>query len=181
MRTFGGGRGRFVAMGAAHDEQPIAEWERDESAAALVYGSILTGAAVVAASKIGHDPGMEIAYTTVTMLVVWIAHAYAAFIGVGARLEGGRVGRRLVRAGRDELPVLASVLPVIAAMAVSWAIGGGATATAFVGLSVSIAVMCALAARAARASGASTAGVLAAGGGALLLGALLIAAKVALK
>lgn len=166
---------------AATQPDELTEWERDEDAVALVYGSILTGAAVVAASKIGHDPGMEIAYTVVTMAVVWIAHTYAAFVGVGGRIEDGRVGRRLARAGRDELAVLASVVPAVIAMALSWALGGDASTTAYVGLGVSIALMCALAARAARNAGARPVGVVFAGVGALLLGALLVAAKVALK
>lgn len=157
------------------------ERERDEIAIAFVYGSILTGAAVVAASKIGHDPGMEIVYTTVTMLVIWVAHSYAAFVGVGGRLEGGRVGHRLARVCRDELPVLASVVPVVAAMAISWAFGGDASTTAYVGLAVAIGVMCVLAARAATRAGAGSGGAAAAAAGALLLGGLLIAAKVALK
>lgn len=158
-----------------------AEWERDEEAVALVYGSILTGAAVVAASKIGHDPGMEIAYTTVTMAVIWVAHVYAAFVGIGGRIEGGRLGHRLARVARDELPVLASVVPAVAAMALAWAFGADATTTAYVGLTVSIVLMCVLAARAASQAGAGSGGAAAAAAGALLLGALLIAAKVALK
>lgn len=157
------------------------EWERDEDAVAFVYGSILTGAAVVAASKIGHEPGMEIVYTTITMVVVWIAHAYAAFVGIGGRLEDGRVGLRLARAARGELAVLKSVVPVVIAMAICWALGGDASTTAYTGLLVAVASMCVLAARAARQSGAAAAGVAAAAAGALLLGALLIAAKVALK
>lgn len=159
----------------------VADWERDEEAVALVYGSILTGAAVVAASKIGHDPGMEIVYTTVTMAVVWVAHVYAAFVGVGGRIEGGRLGQRLWRVGRDELPVLASVVPAAAAMALAWALGGDASTVAYVGLAVSIALMCVLAGRAATQAGAGSGGAAAAAAGALLLGALLIAAKVMLK
>lgn len=161
--------------------QEEAEWERDEEAVALVYGSILTGAAVVAASKIGHDPGMTIAYTAVTMIVIWVAHVYAAFVGVGGRLEGGRLGSRLGRVAYDELPVLASVLPATAAMALAWALGADTSGTAYVGLAVSIALMCVLAARAASRAGAGSGGAAAAAAGALLLGALLIAAKVALK
>jgi len=157
------------------------EWERDEDAVAFVYGSILTGAAVVAASKIGHDPGMEIVYTSVTMFVIWIAHTYAAFVGVGGRLEDGRAGLRLARVAKDELPVLASVVPVVVAMAISWAFGGDASTTAYVGLAVAIAVMCLLAARAAGQAGAGRGGQVAAAAGALVLGGLLIAAKVALK
>ncbi|MCO5327782.1 MAG: hypothetical protein M9964_12150 [Solirubrobacterales bacterium] len=42
--------------------------ERDEQAVALVYGSILTGAAVVIASKLGHDPGMEIAWSHMVVI-----------------------------------------------------------------------------------------------------------------
>ncbi|MFN8149998.1 MAG: hypothetical protein U0R24_02570 [Solirubrobacterales bacterium] len=155
--------------------------ERDEQDVALVYGSILTGAAVVVASKLGHDPGMEIAYTIVTMVVIWIAHTYAAFVGEGGRLEGGSVVRRLLAVAIEQLPVLVAVFPAVIAMAIAWAFGAGSSTTAYVGLAVSIATMCALAARAAREAGAGGGGEIAAAAGALVLGALLIAAKVALK
>ncbi|MCB0866509.1 MAG: hypothetical protein KDB58_12420 [Solirubrobacterales bacterium] len=155
--------------------------ERDESAVALVYGSILTGAAVVAASQIGHDPGMEIVYTSVTMVVVWIAHTYAAFVGEGGRLDVDSAAHRGLAVALEQLPVLAAALPAVIGIAIAWALGAGSSTAAYVGLAVSITAMCALAARAARETGAGGGGELAAAAGALVLGALLIAAKVALK
>jgi hypothetical protein len=166
---------------AGESPQAASEWERDERAVALVYGSILTGAAVVAASKIATGPGHEIAYTAATMVVVWLAHAYAAFVGLGGRFEGGRLGRRLVHAMRDELPVLASVVPALAAMAIAWALGADVSGIGYAGVGVAIASMCVLAANAATRTGAGPGGVAAGVAGALVLGALLITMKLALK
>jgi hypothetical protein len=157
------------------------EWERDERAVALVYGSILTGAAVVAASKIATGPGHEMAYTAATMVVIWLAHSYAAFVGLGGRFEGGRLGRRLLHAMRDELPVLAAVVPALIAMAIAWLLGADVSGIGYAGVAVAILAMCGTAAGAARQAGAGPGGAAAGAAGALVLGAVLITMKIALK
>ena len=157
------------------------EWERDERSVALVYGSILTGAAVVAASKVAEGPLHELLYTAVTMVVIWLAHSYAAFVGIGGRFEGGRLGRRLLHAMKDELPVLAAVVPALIAMAIAWLLGAGVSGIGYAGLGVAIVAMAVLAARAATRAGAGPGGVAAGFAGALVLGAVLIAMKLALK
>jgi hypothetical protein len=157
------------------------EWERDERAVALVYGSILSGAAVVAASKVASGPAHELIYTAATMIVVWLAHSYAAFVGLGGRFEGGRLGARLAHAMRDELPVLVSVVPALVGMAIAWALGAGVSGIGYAGLGVAIAAMAVLAAGTATRAGAGPGGAAAGAAGALVLGALLIAMKIVLK
>ncbi|HSI79292.1 MAG TPA: hypothetical protein VK919_01450 [Solirubrobacterales bacterium] len=161
---------------------PANAWERDERTVGWVYGSILTGAATVAASAtIASKPWQVPVYTAATMIVVWVAHAYAAFVGHGGRLEIGELEDRLRHAAATELPVLLSSTPALAALGIAWLVGADVSVTGLVGLLAAIATMAALAAGAARRTGAGTAGVAAAGGGAVVLGALLIGAKVLLK
>jgi hypothetical protein len=167
---------------APHDDRQADTWERDERAVAWVYGAILAGATVVvAASVIASAPGQVLIYTTVAMAVVWLAHSYAAFVGHGGRLDVGGVGVRLRHAFRTEIPVLASAIPTLVAVGISWLVGGGVAVTGIVGVVTSIATMAVVAGAAARRAGAGVAGIALAGGGALVLGAILIAAKVSLK
>jgi hypothetical protein len=161
---------------------PPGSWERDERTVAWIYGSILVAAAVVVATEvIASKPGQILLYTTSTMVVVWLVHSYAAFVGHGGRIDIGGVGARVRHAMSTEFAVLASATPTLIAIAASWLVGAGVAATGLVGLIVSIATMVLIAAGIARRAGARQLGVVAAGVGALLVGGLLIAAKLALK
>jgi hypothetical protein len=155
--------------------------ERDETVVGWVYGSILVGTAVVAGGVIASKPGQVPLYTAVTMVVVWLAHSYAAFVGHGGRLDlAGRRGR-LLHVVAAELPVLTSAAPTLIAMGVASLADADVGTTSYTGLIVAIATMVVVAAGAARRTGAGTLGIAAAAAVALLLGSLLIIAKVALK
>lgn len=155
--------------------------ERDEAVVGWVYGSILVGSAVVAGGVIASEPGQVPLYTAVTMVVVWLAHSYAAFVGHGGRLDhAGRRGR-LLHALAAELPVLTSATPTLIAMGVASLVGTDVGTTSYTGLIVAIATMVVVAAGAARRTGAGALGIAAAAAVALLFGGLLIIAKVALK
>lgn len=77
--------------------------------------------------------------------------------------------------------MLASATPTLIALTVTWLAGGDVDTTGLVGLAASIMVMSAVAGRSAWRSGASTLGIAAAAATALVVGALLVAVKVALK
>jgi hypothetical protein len=161
---------------------PPAAWEREERDVASVYGSILAGAAVVvAAGVIASSPGQVLLYTGSTMLVVWLTHSFALFVGHGGRLDREDRWNRGLDALETELPVLASTVPALVAMAVAWIANASVATTGLVGLIVSIASMCVTAGLAARRTGAGGLGIAAAVFSALLLGGLLVIAKVALK
>ena len=115
------------------------------------------------------------------MVVVWLAHVYADFVGRGGRIEVGDPLRRLARACVAELPVLASSIPTLIAIAVCRLTGASVSTTGYVGLVATITTMVAAATYAARSAGAGRAGAALAAVGALVIGAALIAAKVALK
>jgi hypothetical protein len=154
---------------------------RDEATVAWTLGPILAGATVVAATDVASESGQVLLYTAAGMFVIWLAHSYAAFVGHGSRFDPDGLGRRLRHAMSTELPILASAAPTLIALACASLAGAGASSTGLVGLVAAIATMAVTAAGAARRTGASTLGVSAAMGGALILGAMLIAAKVALK
>jgi hypothetical protein len=157
-------------------------WERDEGAVAWVYGSILVGAAVVVASGVvASAPGQVLVYTAATMVIVWLAHSYAAFVGHGGRVDIGGVHMRLAAAMRIELPVLASSVPTLIVLAVCWLVGTGLGPTGLIGLIAADVTMALVAGGAARRAGAGYPGIAAAVLAALVIGTALIAAKVSLK
>jgi hypothetical protein len=166
---------------ASRDIAPGAILRRDDATVAWTLGSILAGATVVAATDVASESGQVLIYTGAGMVVIWLAHSYAAFVGHGGRFDIHGLASRLRHAMNIELPVLASAVPTLIALASASLIGAGVSSTGLVGLMAAIATMAVTAARAARRTGASPLGVSTAVGGALILGAMLIAAKVALK
>ncbi len=115
------------------------------------------------------------------MVVVWLAHSYAAFVGQGGRVHLTGLGSRIRNAMGGELPVLASATPTLVALTIAWLAGATVNTNGLVGLATSITVMSTVAGSSAWRSGAGTLGVVAAAATALVLGALLVGAKVALK
>jgi hypothetical protein len=166
---------------ASRDTGPAGIMLRDEATVAWTLGSILAGATVVAATDVASESIQVLLYTAAGMFVIWLAHSYAAFVGHGSRFHPDGLDTRLRHAMTTELPILASATPTLVALASASLVGAGVSSTGLVGLMAAIATMAVTAAGAARRTGASTLGVSAAVGGALILGAMLIAAKVALK
>jgi hypothetical protein len=163
------------------DPAPVGTWERDETDVAWIYGSILTAAAVAVATEIkATDSGDVLVYTAATMVVVWLAHSYAVFVGHGGRVDiTGRVGR-LWHALRTELPLLACAVPTFVALAVAAVSDADLETTGMAGLTVSVTVMVLTAARAAQRTGASRAAVIAAGASALVLGGIVVTLKISI-
>lgn len=161
---------------------PAGAWERDEQAVAWVYGSILTSAAVVAAVSLEREStGLVFAYTATTMLVVWLAHSFSLFVGHGGRVDLPGRAARAAHALKGEVSVLLSAIPTLVALAACWVAGATVDTSGWVALAVSIAVMVGVAGAAARRTGAPPAAIVLTAGTALLLGGLIVAAKVALK
>jgi hypothetical protein len=166
---------------AAHGEHeaPEGTWERDETDVAWIYGSILTAAAVAVATDIkASDSGDVLLYTAATMLVVWLAHSYGVFVGHGGRVDLPGRGARFWHALRTELPLLVCALPTLAALAICWLTDADLETTGAVGLTVSIGVMVLVAAGAARRTGASGTAVVIDGASALVLGGIIVIAKI---
>lgn len=167
---------------AAHDgPRPANTWERDEVLVAWTYGSILSGAAVVAAGKIAHSPGRAALYVAVTAAIVWLAHSYAAFVGHGGRIDLGGRGERFWHAHVTEFPILMAFAPATVALLACSLLDSSLSTAGFVALGATIVTMAWAAGTAARRTGANARGAALAALGALLIGGTLIAAKVALK
>jgi hypothetical protein len=155
--------------------------ERDEAVVSWVYGSILVAAAVAVATDIkASKPGDVLLYTAATMVVVWLAHSYGVFVGHGGRVDLPGRTARLSSALRTQLPLLACAVPTFVAVALCLLADADLETTGAVGLTVSIAVMVLVAGGAARRTGASPGGIAAAGASALVLGGLIVVAKISL-
>ena len=148
---------------------------------AWTYGSILSGAAVVAAGTIANSPGRAALYVAVTAAIVWLAHSYAAFVGHGGRIDLGGRGERLWHAHVTETPILVAFLPATIALLVGSLFDLSLSTAGYVALGATIVTMAWAAATAARRTGADARGAALAALGALVIGGTLIAAKVALK
>jgi len=119
-------------------------------------------------------------YTAATMVVVWLAHSYGVFVGHGGRVDlPGRVSR-LRHALATEVPLLACAVPTFVSLAICSFADADLETTGGVGLTVSIAVMVLVGARAAHRAGSTRIGVVAAGASALLLGGIIVIAKISL-
>lgn len=135
---------------------------------------------MTAASDLDASTSEIFIYVATEMVVVWLAHVFAAFIGEGGRQEAPAAAPRAGKALLAELPVLESAVPTLVALAICWAAGVGAATAGPLGLAVAVSGMILLAVAAARRTGASRVEIVFAGGTALVLGALIVEAKVSL-
>ena len=166
----------------AHDApRPAGTWERDEILVAWTYGSILSGAAVVAAGKIANAPGRAALYVAITAAVVWLAHSYAAFVGHGGRIDLPGRANRLRHAVVAEFPILGAFVPGAAALLACSLLDTSLSTAGYIALGATIATMAWAAGTSARRTGAGATGAALAALGALVIGGTLIAAKVLLK
>ncbi|MFF8769435.1 hypothetical protein [Kitasatospora sp. NPDC015120] len=145
--------------------------------AGAVYGSMLAASVIAASSLGGPHPRLSlILLLVVTGLVFWAAHVYAHV--AGQREAGRRVTRRQVRAvGRHEWPIVeAAGLPALAVLLSPWLDPGE---NAWPALGVAVAQQVGWAGLGARRAGAAPRQVVAEGAVNLLLGLVIVVAKVA--
>lgn len=146
-----------------------------------VYGSLLAASVVAGSSAAGPYPRLELVLLLIcTGLVFWAAHVYAGF--VGDRLRSGKatwqeVRRLCVR----EWPIVQAALLPAAAVAVSPLLGLGWEGTGWLALIVAVAQQVAWAGAAVIRVGASSWAVVSVGIVNLVLGSIIVAAKVALQ
>ncbi|MEV7775005.1 hypothetical protein [Kitasatospora sp. NPDC086791] len=145
--------------------------------AGAVYGSMLAASVIAASSLNEPHPRLSlILLLVVTGLVFWVAHVYAHV--AGQREVGRPVDWRQVReVGRHEWPLVeASALPALAVLVSPW-IGVGENA--WLALGVAVAQQVTWATVGARRAGASARQAAAEGAVNLVLGLVIVAAKVA--
>ncbi|MFD8749970.1 hypothetical protein ACFV0O_03130 [Kitasatospora sp. NPDC059577] len=145
--------------------------------AGAVYGSMLAASVIAASSLQEPHPRLSlILLLVITGLVFWIAHVYAEV--AGEREVGRTVKWHQVRkVGRHEWPLVeASALPALAVLVSPWL---GAGENAWLALGVAVAQQVTWATLGARRAGATTRQAAAEGAVNLVLGLVIVAAKVA--
>lgn len=156
----------------------IAGFLRRSDAGGLLYGAVVSGAALAAIS--GHaDTSTRVVIPTLFVLAIyWLAHVYIHTLS--QQLRGGdtrMLVRRMATSAREEATVLLGGLPAIAVYVIVDAAGGSPSTAAFVALFFLVALLFVvgyLGARLAGLSGISTA-VEAAGAG--FFGILIVVMK----
>ncbi|MFC5663937.1 hypothetical protein ACFP3U_13200 [Kitasatospora misakiensis] len=150
---------------------------RPKDYAGAVYGSMLAASVIAASSLNEPHPRLSlILLLVITGLVFWAAHVYAHI--AGQREAGQLVTRRQVReVGRHEWPIVeAAALPALAVLISPWL---GTGDNAWLALAVAVCQQVAWATLGARRAGAPTRQILAEGAVNLVLGLVIVAAKVA--
>ncbi|MEU9954626.1 hypothetical protein [Streptomyces sp. NPDC050982] len=143
-----------------------------------VYGSMLAASVIVGAGSLGEFPRLELVLLLLlTGVAFWIAHVHAQLFG--ARLaELGLDRRTVLRACRDEWPIVKAAVPPAVALAVSPLLGLDLSGSLWLALAVAVAGQVGWSAAAARRAGASWRLVAATATVNLLLGLLIIAFKI---
>ncbi|MFB7291915.1 hypothetical protein [Actinacidiphila glaucinigra] len=146
-----------------------------------VYGSLLAASVVAGAGSAGPYPRVELVLLLIcTGLVFWAAHVYAGF--VGDRLRRGNVSwQEIRRVCVGEWPIVQAALLPAAAVAVSPLLGLGLEGTAWLALGVAVVQQVGWASAAVIRVGASRWAVVSVGIVNLVLGLVIVAAKVALQ
>ncbi|MEU9591707.1 hypothetical protein AB0D84_18610 [Streptomyces sp. NPDC048193] len=104
-----------------------------------VYGSMLAASVVIGAGSLGSFPRAELVLLLLlTSLVFWLAHVHAELFG--ARLARHPPDRReVLRACRDEWPIVKASVPPAAAVAVSPLLGLDVQGALWLSLCVAVA------------------------------------------
>ncbi|MEU0034974.1 hypothetical protein [Streptomyces sp. NPDC006333] len=145
-----------------------------------IYGSLLAASVVAGAGALGPHPRAElVALLLCTGLVFWAAHAYVRF--VGNRLRHQSVTWREIRqvCAREWPIVQAAFLPAVA-VAISPLLGLGVEGAGWLALGVAVAQQVGWATVTVIRAGASTGAVASVAAVNLVLGLIIVAAKVAL-
>jgi hypothetical protein len=106
-----------------------------------IYGTIAVGALLAAESVRRETYGKNIEAVVITLLIYWLAHAYADLAAVrlrsGARLTIGGLGKTMLH----ELPLLAGATIPLAILLICWAAGTRLSAAVIAALWTSAAIV----------------------------------------
>jgi hypothetical protein len=155
---------------------------RAQNYAGAVYGSLLAASVVAGTSPLQGTPTLSelVALLMITGLVFWLAHVYARLIG--ERVESGTpiTRREIRRVAQHEWPLVESAIVPSVTACIAVLLGGSDLTAAWVALITAIIGQVGWAVVATVRSGAGMAIVVVSGIGNLILGATLVALKVAL-
>lgn len=102
-------------------EDPVSADERAQRLVGTVHGTIVV-AGVLAAVGASHEPdALDVGlYALATVIVFWLAHGWAHALGLRA---AGQPEHDLLHGLREQLPVLESVIPPLAALGIAQVLG----------------------------------------------------------
>jgi hypothetical protein len=107
----------------------------------LIYGTIVSAAALTVGSGHG-DTGGDIADAMVsTVIIYWLAHVYTATLSGRRAGSGVRLRRRVWAAARHEAPILAGGLPAVAVFVADTLAGVSIQVSVIAALGTAIAVL----------------------------------------
>jgi hypothetical protein len=107
----------------------------------LIYGTIVSAAALTVSSGHG-DTGGDIADAMVsTVIIYWLAHVYTATLSGRRAGSAIRLRRRVWAAAKHESPILAGGLPAVAVFAADTIAGVSITASVVAALGTAIVVL----------------------------------------
>ncbi|MFE9610790.1 hypothetical protein [Streptomyces sp. NPDC006012] len=146
-----------------------------------IYGSLLAASVIAGASALGPFPRLELVVLLLcTGVVFCAAHAYADIVG-NRRPHQTLTWQEIRQVGAREWPIVQAAVPPAAAVVISPLLGLGLTGTAWLALGVAVAEQVTWAGVAAHRAGASNLAVVSAGAVNLVLGLIIVAAKVAVE
>ncbi|MFF8380493.1 hypothetical protein ACF07V_30665 [Streptomyces sp. NPDC015661] len=146
-----------------------------------MYGSLLAASVIAAAGTLGPFPRLQMVVMLLTTgLVFWITHVYARVVGV--RLADQALSWATVRReARREWPIVQAAVPPAVAIAVCPALGLGPQGTAWAGLVVALAEQVLWATTGLARLGAPRRLIVVTAAVNLVLGLVIVGAKVLLK
>jgi hypothetical protein len=103
---------------------PSAAGRPHADVAGAIYGSLLAASTIVgtsATATVDTKPWQLAAALVVTSAVFWLMHAYVRAVGIELPTHGSWA-RALRQGAREELPILAAVVPPLVAIAVAVAL-----------------------------------------------------------
>ncbi|MFP1630017.1 hypothetical protein ACLB9X_33930 [Streptomyces sp. 5K101] len=146
-----------------------------------VYGSLLSASVIAGASTPGPYPRLQLVLLLLcTGVVFWAAHSYCALVG-DRFLHTPASWREVRHVCAHEWPIAQAAVAPATAVAISPLLGMGLEAAAWLALGVAVVQQVAWASAAVVLAGASRRVVLTAAAVNLVLGLLIVAAKVAVK
>jgi hypothetical protein len=108
-------------MSVPAGENPASADERAQRLVGTVHGTIVAASVLaISGASNEHDALAAGAYLLATVVVFWLAHGWAHALGFRA---AGRQDHGLLVGLRDQLPVLESVVPPLAALAIARILG----------------------------------------------------------
>ena len=156
-------------------EDPVSADERAQRLVGTVHGTIVV-AGVLAAVGAGDEPdALEVGlYALATVVVFWLAHGWAHALGLRA---AGQPEHDLLHGLRHQLPVLESVIPPLAALAIAQVLGANDDDAISVAIWVCVGELALVGAGVARREGAPPHRIAVSAAGCAALGLTMVALK----